>query len=141
MYFEAQTMAGTVEKALHAAVAFAGFVALFLEEIENLLVYIPAVSGFLHRIKRQFLAALDRMVELSQLFAGASFHDSAGNVAKIAGPLGTGKNIDDDGLIRLQWSVSLLVRIASLHSACHDGVVRQSSRLHNRRVNDGAQFF
>src|SRR5262245_28148866 len=94
-----------------------------------------------HVAEGNFLSLKNGVVEVSQRFAGAPAHDSARNIAKIAGFLGTWIDIDDNRFVGAQWAVTFLVRITTLSSAGDNRMGSSSTRLKNRGVDYSPQLF
>src|SRR6266511_3310086 len=107
-----------MEKALHPTVAFAGLIAYLFES--------------------NLLSARDGLVELVHRIVSASFDNGPRDVAEVAGFLRARENVNDDGLVRPQNAVPLLVRVARLFATGDDGVGRQAASLNDGDVDDRA---
>ena len=141
MDFQAQSVAGAMEKALHATVAFAGLVAFLIEKLPHRLVHFNAANIGLHLFEGDLLSARDGLIELAHRFVSAPFDNRPRDVAEVAGFLRARENVDDDGFVRPQGAMPLLVRIAGLSPTGDDGVGRQTASLNNGDIDDRAQFF
>src|SRR2546423_1464035 len=140
MDFQPQAMSGTVEKPLHPTTAPACLVALVGKEIQNILMHLAARDFIPQLIKSQLLSPLYRMVKLTHRSIRPSFDHRAGDVAKITGPLRSGKNIENNRLVGSQQSTALLVRITPLFPPGHNRVRGQSAGLENGGIDNAAQF-
>src|SRR5580765_7527399 len=91
--FQPQAVSGSMKKALHTAVDFARFVTLAFEHLFDGFVNVIGPGASPHFLERCLLRAEDRVIQLPNSFAGTTTHDSAGNVAKIAGFLRAWENV------------------------------------------------
>jgi hypothetical protein len=102
MDLEPKTMASAVEETSHTPVVFARFIAFAREVFLNGLMDFGRGHAGAHFDEGDLLALLNRRVEFADRFAGAATHDCASDIAKIAGLLRTGKDVNNYGLIGAQ---------------------------------------
>src|SRR5436190_13081252 len=140
MDVEADAVSGAMEEAFHAAVAFAGFVAFAVEEIGDLAVHFAAARIVLDGFEGDLLGTLNRVIKLAHSFGGTAADDRAGDVAEVAGLLGTGEHIDDDGLVSPEQAVATFVRITALAPAGHNGMGGLAAGLDDGGLDDGPKL-
>src|SRR5436190_12997285 len=134
-------MAGAMEKALHAAVAFTGLVPFLVEKLPYRGVHFDATHVGLDLFEGDLLSARDGAVELAHSLLSPSFDNRSGDITEVAGFLRARKNVEDDRFVRAQNAVPPFMRIAGLSPAGDDGVSRQTAGLNDGDVDDRAQFF
>src|SRR5207247_10868180 len=103
-----------MEKALHTTVAFARLIPLLVEKLPHRRVHFDAANVGLHLFEGDLLSARDGLVKLVHSIVSASFDNGPSDVAEVAGFLRARENVNDDGLVRPQNAMPLLVRIARL---------------------------
>src|SRR5437867_152977 len=140
MQFQPDPVAGAVEKAVHAPVLAACFVALVLEEFENRGVDFLRLGAVAKMTQGKRLRAADGVVKLADGLAGPAPHDGAGDVAEVTGLLGAREDVEDNGFVGPQEARAAFVRIASLPAAGNDRMARQAAGLNDGRVDDGAEL-
>src|SRR5262245_37290 len=104
-------MAGAMEKALHAAVAFTGLVAFLIKKLPDRRMHFHAANVGLDLFERDLLSARDRMIELAYCFMSAPLDHGSSDIAKVTRLLRARENVNNDGFVRPKNAMPLLVRI------------------------------
>ena len=120
--FQAHSVPGPVEEPLHPAPLQAGGKAPRIEEVPNRLVDLPAAGPWSGLAERQGLALSHAAVERPDLFAGPAPDHGSGDVSPVAVLLRAREDIQDDGPVGRQGAMALVVGVAALGAAGHDGV-------------------
>ena len=122
MDLQSDSVAGSVKEPLHPAPLQAGRKALRIEEVPNRLMDLPAAGAWPGLPERQGLTLGHTAVERPDLVAGPAPDHGSGDVSPIAVLLRAREDIQDDGPVGRQGSVTLVVGVAALGSAGHDGM-------------------
>ena len=140
MDLQTEAVAGAMEKTLHAAVAPARPITFAHEEVLNGAMHVRGWHPGAHLLERQALALKHRVVQLPHRLTRPATDHGAGDIAEIAGLLGAGKDVQDNGLIGAQRAMAALVRVAALSAAGDDCVAGKSAGLEDGGVDDGPQL-
>ena len=111
---QAETMAGAVKEALHAAVDFTGRKTARGEHIENVLMYFFTVDAVADLLVADFLAGLHGGIDLFDFIGSAAAHDRAAQVTEVAVMLRARKDIEDDRAVGFDRPAALVMRIDAL---------------------------
>src|SRR5215207_7465470 len=98
-------------------------VALVVQDVRDLLVYVPAVHARPDHAERHLLALQHRIVHALQLRTWLALDDRAGHVGEVAARLVEWEDVEDYGFAGPQGAVALLVRVGGLRPAgCYGAV-------------------
>lgn len=139
--FEADAVAGAVEEAAHAALFTGGFEAAVAEDAFDGGVDFGSEAVLAEGEQGEFLGFDDGGVHGANAFAGAAADDGSGDIAVVAGALGSGEDVDDDGLVGGEGAVAAFVGVAALAAAGDDGVRGVASGLEDGGGDDTAETF
>ncbi len=120
--FQAEAVAGAVEKSLPAAVFNLGRIALVGEEFFHHVVDDAAFDPGFHRIEGEFLALQAGVPKSALLLAGAAPNDRAGDVAVEARANVAWEDVEDEELVGKKLTRSAMVGIAGLLATSDDRV-------------------
>src|SRR5262245_20642460 len=107
-------MARAMKKSLHTAFHQAGWKAFALEEIHDLVMNVISACAIPDSMEGDFLSLRDAVIGMFQSFRSSAPHNRPRDVAEVAGPLRTRKDIHDDRRVRANGPSALIMRIDAL---------------------------
>jgi hypothetical protein len=114
MNFESKSVSDPVKEAVPPAIFDFGRVALVLEPFAKFVLDFFAVGASAGLAEDTLLALNDGIAEVAKFFGGLAFDHGSGDIAKVPRLWVTGKDVEDDGLVRAKGAAAAFVGVASL---------------------------
>jgi hypothetical protein len=105
-----------MKEAVPSALFDFGRITLVLEPVAKLALDFSAVGASTGLAENTLLALNDGMAEVAKFFGGLAFDHGSGDIAEVTRLWVTGKDVEDDGLVRAKGTVAAFMGVASLRA-------------------------